>query len=62
MSEDEAVVYLVVGVNTYPEDGFSIAKAFENEDEAEEYAENGEPWTDVRHGHERYYVKEVPYV
>lgn len=51
-------VYVVIGVGRWPEDGFEVFRYFENEADAEDYAET-RPAGDRHSDWETYYVKEV---
>lgn len=57
----EETVYVVIGVNRWPEDGFEVIRAFADEARAEEYADSDRPGEDAEYGWRRYYATEVPY-
>lgn len=58
----EEPIYVVEGFGRFPENGIEIVKAFQSEDAAHDYIENGNPDEDAGEvgGWEVYGVREVP--
>lgn len=55
----EKSVHVVIGVNQYPEDGFELIRAFDDGEEAEDYANHGDPGQDADMDWETYYATRV---